>query len=198
MALRRVCVYCGSSRGVSLAYQTAAEELADELVRRHLGLVFGGSDVGLMGVLADAVMARGGEVIGVIPAALVDKELAHGAITQLRVVGSMHERKAEMAELVDAFVALPGGFGTLEEFAEAVTWNQLGFHAKPCGLLDTSGYYQPLLAWFDHAVGEGFIKGANRSLVIHAAEAGTLLDLLERWRPTPVEGWIAPATGLEP
>jgi uncharacterized protein (TIGR00730 family) len=198
MSLRRVCVYCGSSAGNQPAYQAGAIALAAELAQRGLGLVYGGSHVGLMGILADTMLAAGGEVIGVIPEGLMAKEIGHTALTQLIVVGSMHERKTRMSELADAFIALPGGFGTLEEFAEAVTWTQLGIHDKACGLLNIEGYWQPLLSWMDQAVAEGFLKAANRSLVIEGDEPGELLDRLETWQPVSVEKWIAPATGLEP
>jgi uncharacterized protein (TIGR00730 family) len=198
MSLRRVCVYCGSSAGNQPAYEAGAIALASELAERGVGLVYGGSHVGLMGVLADTMLAAGGDVIGVIPEALIAKEIGHTALPQLIVVGSMHERKTKMSELADAFIAMPGGFGTLEEFAEAVTWTQLGIHDKACGLLNIEGYWQPLLSWMDQAVAEGFLKAANRSLVIDADEPGPLLDRLETWQPVSVEKWIAPATGLEP
>src|SRR5688500_12745837 len=142
--LRRVCVFCGASKGGRTAYAEAAQAFGEALARRKIGLVFGGGSVGLMGVLADAVLAAGGEAIGVIPEALVARELAHGGVTTLHVTTGMHERKAKMAELSDAFVALPGGFGTFEELFEVVTWGQLGFHQKPVGLLDVEGYFGPL------------------------------------------------------
>jgi uncharacterized protein (TIGR00730 family) len=198
MSLRRVCVYCGSSLGTQPAYEAAAIALAAELAARGLGLVYGGSHVGLMGVVADTALAAGGEVVGVIPEALMAQEIAHTGLRDLIVVRSMHERKARMSELADAFIALPGGFGTLEEFAEAVTWTQLGIHLKPCGLLDVEGYWQPLLNWMDRAVAEGFLKAANRALVIDAADPDKLLDRLETWEPNLVHKWIARAPGLEP
>jgi uncharacterized protein (TIGR00730 family) len=184
--------------GSDPAYQVGAIALAGELVARGLGLVYGGSHVGLMGLLADTVLGAGGEVIGVIPDALMSKEIGHTGLPELIVVGSMHERKARMSELADAFVALPGGFGTLEEFAEAVTWTQLGIHHKPCGLLNVEGYYRPLLEWMDLAVTEGFLKAANRELVIDAAEPGQLLDRLAAWERPLVDKWITPAPGLQP
>jgi uncharacterized protein (TIGR00730 family) len=150
--MKRVCVFCGSSSGSRPEYRTAAEELGTEVVRRKIGLVYGGGNVGLMGVIADAVLKAGGEVMGVIPENLMAKEVGHNGLTKLHVVRSMHERKALMADLSDAFIALPGGFGTLEEFCEIVTWSQLGLHTKPCGILNVQGYYSPLLAMFDHAV----------------------------------------------
>ncbi len=188
--LRRVCVFCGSSPGRRPAYRKAALDLAAALVERDLGLVYGGSRVGLMGSLAGEVRRLGGTVTGVIPEALVAKEVAEVGLEDLRIVGSMHARKALMADLADGFVALPGGFGTLEEFAEVVTWTQLGLQAKPCGLLDVEGYWQHLLRFFDHAVDEGFVREANRALVIGEREAGALLDRLAEWQPVPVEKWI--------
>jgi uncharacterized protein (TIGR00730 family) len=164
------------------------------LARRGTELVFGGGRVGLMGVLADAVLAAGGRAIGVIPEALVAKELAHRGLTELRVVGSMHQRKALMAELSDAFIALPGGFGTLEEFCEVLTWAQLGLHAKPCGLLNVAGFYDALLELFDRAVSEQFIPGPHRSLVLVEQDPQRLMDLLAGYRPLQVEKWIE---GLE-
>jgi uncharacterized protein (TIGR00730 family) len=171
-------------------YRAAAEALAGELTARGIGLVFGGSCVGLMGAIADAVIARGGEVIGVIPEALVAREVAHSGLGDLRVVASMHERKALMADLSDAFVALPGGFGTVEEFAEVLTWTQLGFQQKRCGLLNVLGFYDPLLAQFDRAVSEGFLKPSGRALVASADQAGLLLDLLAVPFETPEPKWI--------
>lgn len=152
------------------------------LADRGLGLVFGGGSIGLMGVLADAALAAGADVIGVIPQALMTKEIAHQGVSDLRVVGSMHERKALMADLSDGFVALPGGYGTLEEFCEVVTWSQLGLHRKPCGLLNINGYYRLLLAQLDHLVAEGFLSPLNRSLVLEHSEPDPLLDLLESFR----------------
>jgi len=160
------------------------------MTERGLGLVYGGGNVGLMGTIADAVMQDGGEVIGVIPDALVERELAHREVTQLIIVHSMHERKAKMAELSDAFIAMPGGFGTFEEFCEIITWAQLGLHRKPCGILNVDHYYDPLLALFDHAVGEGFLRPLNRSLVIQAAEAHELLDALAAYSPPKTQKWI--------
>ena len=150
--MRRICVFCGSSSGSRPEYRTAAEDMGAELVRSNIGLVYGGGNVGLMGVLADTVLRAGGEAVGVIPQNLMAREVGHNGLTKLHVVRSMHERKALMADLSDAFVALPGGFGTLEEFCEAVTWTQLGLHAKPCGVLNVLAYYTPLLAMFNHSV----------------------------------------------
>lgn len=188
--LRRVCVYAGSNRGARADYGAAAGKLADALVGRGLGVVYGGGNVGLMGVLADAVLDAGGEVIGVIPEALLAREVAHDGLTELRVVGSMHERKAAMTELADAFVALPGGFGTIEELVEVLTWSQLGLHAKPCALLDVAGYYAPLVAFFDHAVSEGFLRPQHREMLVVEQDADALLDRLTAWSPPTVRKWI--------
>jgi len=168
----------------------AAEELGKELVRREIGLVYGGGNVGLMGVLADAVLGAGGEAVGVIPEHLMAREIGHNGLTKLHVVHSMHERKALMADLSDAFVALPGGFGTLEEFCEVVTWTQLGLHAKPCGILNVLGYYSPLLAMLDHAVVERFLKPENRGLMLARESPAELLQALEGWRPVRGEKWL--------
>jgi hypothetical protein len=164
--MKRVCVFCGANPGTRAEYGASARELAAVLARRGLGLVYGGGNVGMMGMLADAMLHAGGEVIGVIPQHLVDREVAHGGVTKLHVVNTMHQRKAMMNELSDAFIALPGGFGTLEEFFEILTWSQLGILRKPSGLLNVSGYYDDLLAMMDHAVAEGFLLPANRKLVI--------------------------------
>jgi uncharacterized protein (TIGR00730 family) len=188
--MKRICVFCGSSSGSRPEYRAAAEELGRELVRRNVGLVYGGGNVGLMGVLADAVLKAGGEAVGVIPQNLMAREFGHNGLTKLHVVRSMHERKALMADLSDAFIALPGGFGTLEEFCEIVTWSQLGLHAKPCGVLNVQGYYSPLLAMFDHAVQERFLKPENRALVLARDSVAELLQALEEWRPVRVEKWL--------
>ncbi len=186
----RVTVFCGSSTGSRAAYRHAAEALAHELTSRGIGLVFGGGCVGLMGVVADAVLAAGGTAIGVIPQSLVDREIAHRGLTELRVVNSMHERKAMMAELSDAFIALPGGFGTFEEFCEVVTWTQLGLHRKRCGLLNVEGFYDPLLALFDRAVADAFIKPSNRELVVSGSDPAALLDALGEPLDPPEPKWI--------
>jgi uncharacterized protein (TIGR00730 family) len=168
--------------------------MAAELVRRNIGLVYGGGNVGLMGIIADAVLRAGGEAQGVIPEHLMALEGGHKGLTKLHIVRSMHERKAKMADLSDAFVALPGGFGTLEEFCEVVTWTQLGLHAKPCGILNVLGYYSPLLAMFDHAVEERFLKPENRGLVLARDQPADLLQALEEWRPTHIEKWLSRET----
>src|SRR5919199_5150670 len=187
--LRRVCVYAGSNPGARPAYTRAAEALARELAARGLGLVYGGGRVGLMGALADAMLAAGGEAIGVIPQALVDREIGHGGLSELRVVGSMHERKAHMAELADAFVALPGGIGTLEELVEVYTWSQLGIHAKPCGVLDADGYWAPFAGFLDHMVTAGFLRAEHRDVLLSGEQPGELLDRLAAWEPPRVHKW---------
>jgi uncharacterized protein (TIGR00730 family) len=187
--MKRLCVFCGSKAGDRPVYAEAARDLGRELARRGIGLVFGAGHIGLMGVLADAVLQAGGEAIGVIPTALVDRELAHKRLTELRVVDTMHERKAAMFELADAFMALPGGFGTLEEVFEIVTWMQLGMHEKPVGLANIDGFYDALLAALDHMVREGFLKPASRRLLRSAGDPVRLLDLLDEPAPEQ-ENWI--------
>jgi uncharacterized protein (TIGR00730 family) len=176
--LTRICVFCGSSAGVRPSYARAARDLGILLARRGIGLVYGGGSEGLMGAVADAALAAGGEVIGVIPETLVAREFAHARLTELRIVTSMHERKALMAELSDAFVTLPGGFGTLDETCEMLTWTQLGIHEKPCGMLDVDGYFAPLLAFLDSAVVEGFLRPENRALVALDTDPERLLSRL--------------------
>src|SRR3990172_1852809 len=188
--MKRVCVFCGSRNGTRDQYVAAARRTGEALARRGIGLVYGGGGIGLMGVLADAAVSAGGDVIGVIPKALMAREVAHRGLPDLRVVASMHERKALMAELADAFVALPGGFGTLEEFCEALTWAQLGIHRKPCGLLNVEGFFDPLLSLFDHAVRERFVSPDHRSLVVVEEDPERLLDALSRWAPPALERWM--------
>ncbi len=188
--MKRVCVYCGSSPGRLPGYREAARELAHEMVARGLDLVYGGGSVGVMGAVADAVLERGGAVTGVIPRSLATKELAHDGLTELIVVGSMHERKAKMAELSDAFVALPGGWGTCEEIFEMLTWAQLGFHAKPCGLLNVAGYYDPLFAFLEHAIAERFVKEEYRPMMIMEDDPGRLIDRFAAYRAPKVRKWI--------
>jgi hypothetical protein len=175
-------VFCGSAHGARPSYAAAAVAVADELARRGLGLVYGGGNIGLMGVLADAALERGVHVTGIIPGELAAKELAHHGIDDLRIVDSMHSRKALMAELSGAFLALPGGIGTFEEWFEVLTWAQLGMHAKPCGLLDTDGYYAHLLGLLDHSVAEGFLKPKHRAKVLVADTAAGVLDAIAAWQ----------------
>jgi uncharacterized protein (TIGR00730 family) len=189
--MQRVCVFCGSSPGARPAYAEATAELARLLVADGLGLVYGGANVGLMAVLADAVLAEGGDATGVIPQPLVAREIAHPGLSDLRVVGSMHERKALMAELADAFVALPGGLGTLEELFEVYTWSQLGLHSKPCALLDVEGYYAGIADFLDHAVSERFLRAEHRAVLIVEEDPRTLLDRLRDFEPDAVRPkWI--------
>jgi uncharacterized protein (TIGR00730 family) len=186
----RICVFCGASPGNEPRYVAAARDVGEGLATRGIGLVYGGGRVGLMGAVADAALAAGGEVVGVIPRGLQLRELAHEGLTTLHVVGSMHERKARMAELAEGFVALPGGMGTLEELAEILTWAQLGLHARPCGLLDVAGYYDPLVAFLDRAVAEGFVRPDHRRLLVVAQDPDALLDAFAAWQPPSVEKWI--------
>ena len=187
--LSRICVYCGSSSGARSAYATAARRLGAQLVERGLGLVYGGGSVGLMNEVADAVLERGGEVIGVIPEKLQALELGKAECTELRVVPDMHTRKKAMADLADAFIALPGGYGTLEELFEAVTWTQLGYHAKPVGLLDVDGYFEHLVAFLDHVQGEGFVR-PDLGLLTVADRADVLLDALATVEIPSLESWV--------
>jgi uncharacterized protein (TIGR00730 family) len=182
--MRKICIFTGSRRGKSPDYAAAAEQLGRELVARGYGLVYGGGNVGLMDIVANTVLDLNGNVIGVIPNSLVSKEVAHRGLTELRVVGSMHERKAVMAELSDGFVAMPGGIGTMEEFFEVLSWAQLGLHEKPCGLLNVSGYYDQLIQFLDHAVSDDFIKPKHRSLMLVQENPGKLLDCFE-------QSWLA-------
>lgn len=188
--MKRICVFCGSNPGASPVYAEAARALGATLAGCGLGLVYGGGNVGLMGIVADAALAAGGEVIGVIPQALVDREVAHLGLADLRIVGSMHERKALMAELSDGFIALPGGIGTLEEWFETWTWAQLGLHAKPFGLLDVAGYYGHLLRFLDHVVAEQFLHPAHRSMILLDTDPGALLDQMRAYVPPVVVKWI--------
>ena len=176
--MRQICVFCGSSSGSRAEYRAAAEELGAELAGAGIGLVYGGGNVGLMGALADAVLKAGGEAVGVIPAHLLEREVGHQGLTKLHVVRSMHERKALMAEMADAFVMLPGGFGTCEEFMESVTWAQLGIHDKRCGILNVDGFFDDLLAFLGHAVAQGFIKSRQIDALAISDAADELLDAL--------------------
>jgi uncharacterized protein (TIGR00730 family) len=190
--LKKLCIFCGSSVGRHAVYLDAARGMGALLAHRGIGLVYGGGRTGLMGALADAVLNGGGEVFGVIPEALATRELKHAGLTQLHVVKSMHERKAKMSELADAFAALPGGLGTFEEFCEILTWGQLGLHQKACGVLNTAGYFDPLLALFDHAVEERFVRAEDRALIFDAREPAELLDKLSQFQPSARKKWIGP------
>jgi uncharacterized protein (TIGR00730 family) len=186
----RVCVYAGSNPGSDPAYAEATRALGAELAARGIGLVYGGGKVGLMGVIADTVLAAGGEAIGVMPQALIEREIGHPGLTELKVVHSMHERKALMAELGDAFVALPGGIGTLEELIEVYTWSQLGIHDKACGVLNVRGYYDGLATLLDHAVAEGFLRAQHRAVLSFAEDPAHLLDALAAYEPPRVGKWL--------
>lgn len=189
--MQRICVFCGSSPGFDPIYLDAARRLGETLAHSNLTAVFGGGSVGLMGAFADAVLAAGGEIIGVIPQQLMARELGHPRLTKQRVVGSMQERKALMAELSDAFVALPGGAGTLDEFSEMWTWTQLGIHRKPCGILDVGGYYAPFLAFLDRMVEEGFLSPENRAIVLVETEPEALLERFASYEPPTVPRWLS-------
>ncbi len=193
--MKSLCVFCGSNAGTRPSYRAEAENLGRLLAARGIELVYGGGNIGLMGAVADACLAAGGTVIGVIPQALMGKEVAgravdHRALTRLEVVDSMHTRKARMAELADGFIALPGGFGTFEEFCEILTWGQLGFHAKPMGLLNVNGFYDPLLAMFERAVQDGFLREQNRAMALHADDIEDLLARMAAYRAEPVSKWL--------
>ena len=193
--MKRICVFCGSNAGHDPRYRAEAVKLGQLLAARGIELVYGGGNIGLMGAVADACLEAGGTVVGVIPEALMGKEVAgravdHRALTRMEVVDSMHTRKARMAELSDAFIALPGGFGTFEEFCEILTWGQLGFHVKPMGLLNVAGFYDPLLALFDHAVNEGFLRQQNRAMALAETDIECLLDAMAAYQPEPVSKWL--------
>ena len=190
--LKNICVYCGSSPGRGDAYLSQATALANALVERNIGLVYGGASIGVMGRVADEVLKRNGRVIGVIPQALATKEIAHEGLSELHITHSMHERKQLMAELADGFIALPGGIGTLEELFEIWTWAQLGLHQKPCGLLNSSGYYDGLIGFLDHMRHQGFVKPAHRELLMLESDPGALLDRFARYRAPVVEHWLTP------
>ncbi len=190
LKVKNICVFCGSSMGLRPAYQQAAAALGTIIAQRGINLVYGGGKVGLMGIIADTVLAAGGKVIGVIPEFLAAKEIAHPGLTKLHIVNSMHERKAMMAELSDGFIAMPGGFGTFEEFFEVLTWGQLGLHQKPHGLLNIEGYYDPLLKLVDTAIAEKFILEQHRNLILTSSNPESLLDLMANYHPINVEKWI--------
>ena len=187
---KNICVYCGSSPGRQEAYASAARALAAALVDRNLGLVYGGASIGIMGMVADAVLELGGQAVGVIPQALARKEVAHANLTELHVTRSMHERKTLMAELSDGFIAMPGGIGTLEEIFEIWTWAQLGFHGKPCGLLNVAGYFDSLITFLDHATAEQFVRRPHRSLLIVEQDPEALLDRFGQYVPPTAQKWV--------
>ncbi|MGE3276552.1 MAG: TIGR00730 family Rossman fold protein [Vicinamibacterales bacterium] len=188
--MRSLCVFCGSSTGSNPAFADAARTVGASMAARGLRLVYGGGNIGLMGIVADAVLEAGGQVTGVIPRPMVEREIAHTGLTDLHIVETMHERKAMMAELSDGFVAMPGGFGTLEEIAEAITWTQLGVHEKPCGLLNVDGFYDGLLTFLAHAGESGFIRPAGLAIVISNPDPAQLLDQLEAWTPAERRQWL--------
>ncbi|WP_043308859.1 TIGR00730 family Rossman fold protein [Pseudomonas sp. ML96] len=190
MSLKSVCVFCGASPGARPIYHEAAANLGRSLAERGLTLVYGGGAVGLMGVVADAALAAGGEVIGIIPQSLERAEIGHKGLTRLEVVDGMHARKARMAELADAFIALPGGLGTLEELFEVWTWGQLGYHAKPLGLLEVDGFYSRLTDFLDHLVAERFVREQHRSILQVSESPTALLELMNDWQPTAAPKWV--------
>ena len=188
--LKRICVFCGSSSGIGDVYLQSATKVGKQLAERGIELVYGGGKVGLMGAVADACLEAGGRAIGVIPQLLVDKEVAHAGLTELRIVQTMHERKALMADLADAFLALPGGYGTWDELCEVLTWSQIGIQRKACAILNVNGYYDPLLAMADRAVSEGFLRDAHRELLLTDTEPQRLLDRLESYLPPMIDKWM--------
>ncbi len=192
-AIRRLCVFCGSNAGNDPRFLDAARDLGRHLAREGIGLVYGGASVGLMGAVADAALAAGGEVIGIIPQALAEKEVSHKGLSDLRIVGSMHERKALMAEASDGFIALPGGAGTLEELFEVWTWAQLGYHSKPCGVLDVAGFYVKLSEFLDDAARHGFMKAQHRAMLMMAETPNDLLARFRAYQPPQVGKWIGAA-----
>jgi len=190
--MKRICVYCGSNPGLLPDYCAAARSLGYELARRGLGLVYGGASIGVMGAVADAILERGGQAIGVIPHSLATREVSHDGLDELIIVNSMHQRKAKMAELSDGFIALPGGWGTFEEIFEILTWAQLGMHEKPCGLLNAASYYDHLFAFLDHAVEQKFVKEEFRPMIMMENEPGKLLGRFDDYRAPRVKKWIGP------
>ena len=195
--MKSLCIYCGSSIGASAVYADAARALARAMVDENINLVYGGGNVGLMGVIADEVLRAGGEATGVIPKALLDKEVGHLALTRLHIVKDMHERKAMMAELSDGFIAMPGGIGTLEELFEVFTWYQLGFHDKPIGLLNVDGFYDGLISFLGHVVEQGFLKAAQASLLMHEADGKALLERLKSFRSGTHEKLLDPVSAAK-
>jgi len=190
--MKTIAVFCGSSLGADTSYSLAAVGLGEELARQKIGLVYGGGNIGLMGKVATACLEGGGHVTGVIPKFLMEKEIGKIDLPDLRIVESMHERKAVMAELAEGFIALPGGFGTLEEFCEILTWGQLGLHKKPFGLLNVGGFYDDFLAFIENAVARGFIKAKHRAMILTAADGVELLEKMREWKPVSGQKWITP------
>lgn len=188
--LSRLCVFCGSNPGKHPEYLQAAQDLAADMVRRKIDLVYGGTHVGAMGAVANGVRSGGGHVIGVLPKSLLKAEIEHREIDELRLVASMHERKALMAELADGFIALPGGFGTMEEFFEVLTWNQLALHEKPVGVLNVRGFFDPLLQWMENAVEERFMRPEHRDMVLVSREPGELIGRMQDWKMPQVQKWL--------
>jgi uncharacterized protein (TIGR00730 family) len=188
--MRRLCVFCGSSFGLNPEYLRAAQDLGKILVQAKIELVYGGGHVGLMGAIADSVLEAGGKAIGVIPEFLAAKELAHNGLTELKIVRSMHERKSLMAELSDGFIALPGGFGTLEEFCEVLSWSSLGFHKKPCGLLNVAGYYDELIKFFDTSKENQFVSESHRDLILVSSDPKQLVHRMQTYKHTAQEKWL--------
>lgn len=188
--MKSLCIFCGSNKGKNGSYKQAAEDLAKLLVKEDIALVYGGASVGLMGILADEVLKRQGKVFGVMPKSICRKEIAHGELTELFIVDSMHARKQKMYDLSDGFIALPGGIGTLEEFFEILTWSQLGLHKKPCGILNVDGYFDHLLKFMDHMVGEKFLKEKNRNLYLTESDPKLLLQRMTSYLPEPDAKWI--------
>lgn len=190
--MKAICVYCGSSPGTTDSYAAGARRLAAQLVGENLNLVYGGGNIGLMGIVADEVMRLGGQVTGVIPQALLDKEVGHKGLSQLHVVKNMHERKAMMAELSDAFIAMPGGIGTLEELFEVFTWSQLGFHEKPLGLLNIDGFYDGLMTFLEHTVSQGFLRPVHLDILFKEDDPAVLLQKFQGYQPVHLKKWLAP------
>jgi uncharacterized protein (TIGR00730 family) len=188
--MKRICVFAGANMGTRDAYRTAAEDLGRTLAGRQMGLVYGGARIGLMGAMADAALDAHGSVVGVIPAALADREVAHDGLSDLRIVASMHERKATMADLADGFIALPGGWGTLDELFEILTWAQLGLHQKPCGLLNVQGYFDRLLSFVEYSIDEGFLRREYGSMILVSSSSGALLDMMAAYQPLSLPKWI--------
>lgn len=189
--MQRVCVFCGSSSGVKQEYAVGARELGLVLAKKNIDLVYGGGHVGLMGIVADAAMSAGAKAIGIIPRCLADKEVAHQGLTELKIVQTMHERKAQMSDLSDGFIAMPGGFGTLEELFEVITWAQLGIHKKPFGLFNVAGYYDKLIEFMDYQVEQGFVPQRHREMIIVSDEAEQLVEMLESFHPVAQEKWAS-------